>query len=216
MLIFQTYVKAWPLCLGFVVFYLLFAAVVTWTPLPGKNWALSARKIFWSNLIFWLIFMSIVTTLIDSPYLPVSQEVITWLFMTSAFLGLPLSMPPFAALIWGFFAWLRGEKIAISSLGLLMLAAFCLGAFTSNMHDVLWCGVITHGYSQLHPAGGDLLPFYVLASLFGIPKQIQEDYATFGSCMVIMVFGELFMAGVCLRRLAKLEKSFKLETPPSA
>jgi hypothetical protein len=73
------------------------------------------------------------------------------------------------------------------------------------MHDVLWCGIITHGYSQPYAAGGDLVAFYFVANWFGIPETIRADYAFFGACMSIMVLGELLLAAVSLRRFFIIE-----------
>ncbi len=207
MLVFQTYMNAWPLCLGLIGFLAVLSGFAHFVWLPRRECSVNARPLFWATLVFWVVFMSIVTTLIDSPYLPVSQEAITWMFMISAFLGLPLSMPPLAVAVWALFAAARRERVRVSTLCLLSLGAFALGAVTSNMHDVLWCGIITHGYSQPHPAGGDLAFFYAVARLFPVPEKIYADYATFGACMIIMVLGELSVAAVCLHRVFKIESA---------
>jgi len=205
MLVIQTWLNAWSLCMGLVCFLVVLSTVAHYARLPWGKCTVSARLLFWSALLFWIVFMSIVTTLIDSPYLPVSQEAITWLFMLSAFLGLPLSMPPFAVAFWALYAAARRERVRLSTLALLSLGAFALGAATSNMHDVLWCGIITHGYSKPYPAGGDLAFFYAVAKLFPVPEKTYADYATFGACMIIMVMGELSLAAVCLRRVFVIE-----------
>ena len=205
MLIFATCQNAWTLCLGLVGFLAVLSGLAHFVRLPWGACTVNARPLFWANLVFWIVLMSIVSTLIDSPYLPVPQEVITWLFMTAAFLGLPLTVPPLAVAVWALFAAARGERVRVSTLCLLSVGAFALGAATSNMHDVLWCGVITHGYSQPHPAGGELVPFYALAKQLSVPEKIYADYATFGSCMIIMVLGELSLAAVCLRRVFRIE-----------
>ncbi len=205
MLVLQAYRDMWTLCLGLAGFLLVLSLLARFVPLPGRHRAVGARPLFWWSLVFWLVFMSVITTLIDSPYLPVSQEAITWMFMLAAFLGLPLSMPPFAVAVWSLHAAARGERVRVSTLLLLSLGAFALGAATSNMHDVLWCGIITHGYSQPCPAGGDLAFFFAVAKLFAIPEQMYADYAPFGACMIIMVLGELLLAATCLRRVLRME-----------
>ncbi len=205
MLVLTAYVNTWTLCLGLVGFLALLCALAHYVRVPRGEHTLDALRLFWVSLVSWLVFMSIVTTLIDSPYLPVSQEAITWLFMLSAFLGLPLSMPPLAVAVWSLFSSARGERVRVSTLCLLSPGAFALGAATSNMHDVLWCGIITHGYSKPYPAGGDLAFFYAVARLFPIPENVYADYATFGACMIIMVVGELSLAAVCLRRVFRIE-----------
>ena len=63
----------------------------------------------------------------------------------------------------------------------------------------------THGYRQPYAAGDDLAAFYSVANWFGIPKAIQADYAFFGACMIILVFGELLLAAVSLRRFFVIE-----------
>ena len=205
MLVFKAYCGMWTLCAGLVVFLALLCVAARFCPVPWGTRTFGARKVFWVSVVFWLAFMSVVTTLIDSPYLPVSQEAITWLFMLSAFLGLPLTMPPFAAAVWSLFSAVRGERVRMATLVLLSLGAFALGAATSNMHDVLWCGIITKGYAVPYPAGGDLAFFYAVAGLFPIPEKVYADYAAFGACMIIMVAGELALAAVCIRRVRILE-----------
>ena len=207
MLLFQAYGNTWPLCLGLVAFLVGLSGLAHGLKCSRGNRTLDAHRLFWVSLLCWLVFMSIITTLIDSPYLPVPHEVIVWLFMLSAFLGLPLSMPPLAVAVWALFAAARGERVRLSTLCLLSLGAFALGAVTSNMHDVLYCGIITHGYAQPYPAGGDLAFFYAVARLFAIPDKVSADYATFGACMIIMVMGELALAAVCLRRVFKIESA---------
>ena len=205
MLIFQAYLDTWPLCLGLACFFVMLSGLAHFVRMPWGKHTVNARFLFWSSLLFWLVFMSIITTLIDSPYLPVSQEAITWLFMLSAFLGLPLSMPPLALAVWALYAAAQRRRVRFSTVGLLSLGFFALGAVTSNMHDVLWCGIITHGYNHPYPAGGDLAFFYAVARLFSIPDKISADYATFGACMIIMVMAELMLAAVCLRRVHRIE-----------
>jgi hypothetical protein len=205
MFVLYAYQNTWTLCLGLIAFLAVLCGLAQWLRLPGGKRMVNPRLVFWPATILWLVAMSVITTLIDSPYLPVSHEAIVWLFMLSAFLGLPLTVPPFALAIWSLHAAARGERVRLSTLCLLSLGAFALGAFTSNMHDVLWCGIITHGYSQPYPAGGDLAFFYAVARLFPIPEKIYADYATFGSCMIIMVLGELALAAVCLRRVFRIE-----------
>jgi hypothetical protein len=207
MLVFTAYMNTWPLCLGLIGFLVLLAGLAHFVRLPWGKCAVNARFLLWMSLVFWLVFMSVITTLIDSPYLHLPQEAITWLFMLAAFLGLPLSMPPLAVAVWALFALTRRERVRVSTLCLLSLGAFALGAATSNMHDVLWCGIITHGYSQPYPAGGDLAFFYAVAGLFAIPDKMSADYAAFGACMIIMVLGELLLAAVCLCRVFRIESA---------
>ncbi len=205
MLILQAYRDGWTLGMGLITFFVILSLVAWFLRAPRLERSLNPKGLFWASIIFWLVFLSIVTTLIDSPYLPLSQDAINMLFMVAAFVGLPLSMPPLAAAVWALHAMARGERIRLSSLLLLMLGAFSLSAVTSNMHDVLWCGIITRGYSQPYPAGGDLIAFYTVATPFGVPESVQADYAFFGAFMIIMVLGELLLAAVCLRRLYNLE-----------
>jgi hypothetical protein len=205
MLIIHAYRDGWPLCLGLIGFFVVLSLAAWYLRVPRLECSLNPKGIFWGCMVFWLVFLSIVTTLIDSPYLPLSKGAISMLFMVAAFVGLPLSMPPLVAAVWALHAMARGERVRLSSLLLLMLGAFSLGAVTSNMHDVLWCGIITHGYSQPYAAGGDLVAFYFVANWFGIPKTIQADYAFFGACMILLVLGELLLAAVSLRRFFLIE-----------
>jgi hypothetical protein len=143
-------------------------------------------------------------TLIDSPRLPLSKEMIDWLFMFSAFLGIPVSIPLFAAFVLAWHSNMQGKDVELSKLALVMLGTFGLGCAVSNMHDVLWCGIITDGYSKHYSAGYDLDVFVAVGGLFGIPREILADYTTLGPCAMVLILGELLVSVVCGLRLRKL------------
>lgn len=203
----HAYLMAWPLCLGILAFAAAVSAAAHFLRIPRLDVTLNAPAVFWGCLAAWLVFFSIIMTLIDSPYLKVSQEVIVWLFMTSAFLGIPMSVPLFAGTVWALCLAARGERVRLGGLLLLFLGTFMLGCVTSNMHDVLWCGVITDWYTKSYPAGGDLLPFYALGRIFLIPTERIADYAVFGPCAFVLILAELIIAFFSLRRLLRLGAS---------
>ncbi len=199
----QAYQAIWPMCLGTLAFSAAVSALAYFVRLPRLDAAMSARGVFWTCLITWLLFFSVIMTLVDSPYLKISHEAIVWLFMTSAFLGIPMSIPLISGAVWAMCLGVRGERVRLGGLILLFLGTFMLGCVTSNMHDVLWCGIITDGYSKLYPAGGDLLPFYTLGRFYGIPTERISDYAMFGQFAVFLIIGEFMIAYASLRRLTK-------------
>lgn len=211
MLMLQAFRDTWTLCVGILVFFGVLSAIVHYLRFSRFQWTVNARGLFWVSLLLWLVFMSIVMTLVDSPYLKLSQAAINMLFMVAAFVGLPLCMPPLVAAFWGLYAALRGERVRLSTLLLLLLGSFSLGAVTSNMHDILWCGIITDWYSKPYAAGSDLVAFYFVAGFFGLPMEMLTDYAVFGSCMVVMVIGELVLAHFCLRRIIRIESQGRVE-----
>lgn len=203
MLVFETFKAIWPMCLGFIALFLAAGALVYFLRIPRWERSLNARAVFWVCCVLWVIFMGIVMTLVDSPYLPLSQGTITWLFMLAAFLGIPMAMPLLAGIFWALQCSLRKESIPLSTLLLVMFAAFGLGLAISNMHDILWCGIITDGFSKHYKAGGDL-DFFVYAGLpFGVPRETTADYAALGPFAILLVIGELFWTAVSVLRLKK-------------
>ncbi|HPO16056.1 MAG TPA: hypothetical protein PLI09_21650 [Candidatus Hydrogenedentes bacterium] len=203
MLIFETYKAAWPMCLGFIAIFLAVGTLVYFLRIPRWERSLNARAVFWVCCVLWVIFMGIVMTLVDSPYLPFSQGTITWLFMLSAFLGIPMAMPLLAGVFWALQCSLRKESIPLSTFLLVAFAAFGLGLAVSNVHDILWCGIITDGFSKHYKAGGDL-DFFVYAGLpFGVSRETTADYAALGPFAILLVAGELFWAAVSVLRLKK-------------
>lgn len=216
MLIFKTFEMMWPMCLFLFGFFVVLSLITHYLRAPFGGWTVNARGLAWASLVLFFISLSIVTTLIDSPYLDVPQEVIVWLFMISAFVGLPLCVPVGAAALWGLYAALRGERVRLSTLGLLLLGSFSIGAATSNMHDVLWCGIITKWYTVPYPAGGDLAAFFFVAKWFPAPESFYADYAPFGTCMMVMICGELLLAAVSFRRLCRIETAARAERVEAA
>ena len=203
----QTYLAIWPLCVGFLVFFGMVSLLAWRLRIPQLDYALPARAVFWITLIVWVVLLSGLMTLVDSPHLPLSKYAIDMLFMVSAFLGLPLSMPVLATCIFSLVYALRKECVPLSSLLLVSVGTFALGCVTSNMHDVVWCGIITDGYSKHYAAGGDLDAFVWVGTLFGIKREILADYATLGPCAIVLVLGELLVAVASFGRLTALHTS---------
>ena len=206
MLIVQTFLAVWPLCVGFAVFFCCVSLLTWFLRIPRLDWMLPARTVFGVALIAWLLLLSVLMTLIDSPHLHLSKYTIDMLFMVSAFLGLPLSMPMLASCIFSLVYALRGERVRLSSLLLVSLGTFALGCVTSNLHDVAWCGIITDGFSKHYAAGGDLDAFVWTGMLFGIKREVLADYATLGPCAIVLVLGELLVAITSFGRLGAVHK----------
>jgi len=203
MLIFHTYARMWPMLIGVVALFAVLMGLISRVRIARLERPLRSRRVFWSCLISWLVLASACLTMIDEPYFEISQEIKNWMFMLSAFLGIPLTMPLLAGLVWAWQCRLRGESVMPGALASIMLAAFWLGCAASNVHDIIWCGAITKGFTQHFGAGSDILFFIAPAKWFGIPESVSADYAALGSFAIIFVMGELAVAAVSFARLAR-------------
>jgi len=207
-LFFPSLLATWPMCVGLTIFAAAVSACVWYLRIPRLNVSLNALAVFWLCIILWFVSHSIMLTLVDSPYLNLissaNQEVITWLFMLSAFLGIPMTIPLLAASVWALHCAMKREPVRLGPLALLMFGAFMLGLGTSNAHDFLWCGIITEYFTKHYAAGSDLLFFIVMGGWFGIPEQVTADYATLGSCATVLITAELMMGAASLYRWARL------------
>jgi len=203
MLIFQTYARMWPMVAGILVLVIALIGLTLRLRLPLLERNLRPGSVLWPCLVAWLILASVCLTLIDEPYFNVSKEVKNWMFMLSAFLGIPLTMPLLAGMVWAWGCRLRSESVPLGTLVLVMLAAFWLGCAASNIHDIVWCGVITDGFTKHHPAGTDIAFFYVPATWLGIPKPVAADYASLGPFAILFVVGELAVFATTFARLTR-------------
>jgi hypothetical protein len=201
MLFFASYQETWSMCFAMFMFFAVVALLATLLKIPRLERELPPALVFWGNLVVWFVFMSVLMTLIDKPHLDLSNETKDWLFMFSTFLGIPVSIPFFAAIIWALFCMLEDKPVMVSHLALVLLGSFGLGCAVSNVHDVAWCGIITNGYSEHHPAGYDLDVFVAFAKWFGIPRSVSADYATLGPCALVLILGELLVTAASWLRL---------------
>jgi small basic protein len=201
MLIIETYARMWPMIIGIVALVIAIMGLIWRVRIPRFERPIRPNRVLWSCLIAWLILASVCLTLIDEPYFNVSKEVKNWMFMFSAFLGIPLTMPLLAGMVWAWGCRLRNESVALGALVLVMLAAFWLGCAASNVHDIVWCGVITDGLRKHYGAGSDIAFFYVPATWLGIPKSVAADYAALGPFAIIFVAGELAIVATAFARL---------------
>ena len=219
-LFFPALIATWPMCVGLLAFGASVSALIRYLRLPWLDFSLNAWAVFWISVSSWFISHSIMLTLVDSPYLNLissaRQETITWLFMLGAFLGIPLTVPLLAAAVWSLYRAARRERVRCGPLFLLMLGTFMLGLGTSNAHDFLWCGIITEYFTKHYPAGNDLLFFIVLGRWFGIPEKVTADYATLGSCAVVLIAAELMMGVTSLRRWTRSLQNEALSSSDSA
>lgn len=194
-------IHAWLLCLAFAAFFVAVAAAAWWIPWSKWHRSVSSGCTFIVFVMLWVITMGACLTFVDSPHLDLSKEAIDWLFMVSSFLGIPLTIPLLTGAICAFSRGLRNERTPLPELVLIMLAGFGLGCAASNIHDVVWCGVITEWYTQSYKAGYDLVVFATVGQWFGISEKVLYDYATLGPCAAVLVAGELMVSAICFCRL---------------
>lgn len=203
-IILETYAKTWDMCLGILFLFVAIALLALFFRIRRLDFEISSRLVFWACLIPGFLLLATCLTLIDEPRFPFSSETKNWLFMLSAFLGIPMTVPFLAGAAWASAHYLHRVPVKASSLLLLLTGMFTLGCAASNIHDVIWCATVTDVYAKHHAAGYDLDFFVALGKPFGIPSETLADYATLGPCAVVMVIGELIAATACFRRLAKL------------
>ncbi len=203
-MVFEAYTKTAGMCLGFVIFYGAFALLAWFLKVKRLNFNIPARAAFWVCMIPGFIVLAVCLTLIDKPHWPYSPETLEWMFMFSAFLGIPAALPLLAGAVWASACRLLNTPVKAGPLVLVMLGVFGLGCAASNIHDVVWCAAITDTYAQHKAAGYDLDYFVAFGNKFGIPREVTADYATLGPCAMVMVLGELAVALACFARLAKL------------
>jgi len=203
-ILFEAYSKTAWMCLGFVIFFGLIALLVRLVNVKRLNFAISARTAFWACAVPGFALLTVCLTLIDEPRWDLPHEILSWMFMFSAFLGIPVVMPLFAGMVWAAACRLMKAPVHLGPLVLVMLGSFGLGCAASNIHDVVWCAAITDNYAQHKAAGYDLDFFVALGNNFNIPREVTADYATLGPCAFVMVLGELAVAAACFGRLAKL------------
>lgn len=206
MLFFHQLTEVWKLAACLFAFFLLVSILALTVRIPRWDRTFSAKWIWRSMIALWLVFMSVVMTLIDSPFLPVSKEAIDWMFMVSAFLGIPFSLPPLVLAVWAFACELFKAPLRLSDAVLIALGALGLGCAVSNVHDIAWCGIITHGYTVHYKAGYDLALFIAAGVPFGYSEELMADYATLGPCAAVMVLGELLVAWASFFRMRKLHR----------
>lgn len=203
MLILEAYSQIWLMSLFSFGFFVAVAFFAAFFRVPRLNFRLPPRFMFWWCLFLWFVVLSISLVLIDKPHLPLSKETLNWLFMFSAFLFIPISVPLLVGAVWALAHDMRGEVMRIASFGLATLAAFGLGCAASNIHDIVWCGIITHGYTEHHAAGYDLDVFVAFAKYFGITREVAADYATLGPYTMILVLGEVLVSCAAYLRLRR-------------
>ncbi len=203
-MIIEAYTNTWNLCAAFLLFFAAVAVLAHWFRAPRLDFQIAARRTFWTCLIPGFGLLAVCLTLIDKPHFHVSAITNDWLFMFSAFLGVPVAVPLLAGAAWASAHGVQRTPVQASSFALVLLGTFGLACAASNIHDVVWCGVITEGYTRHHPAGYDLDVFVAFGERFGISREILADYATLGPCAAVMVFGELLVAAACFRRLGRM------------
>jgi len=206
MLIFDTYVKTWPMCLASLGFFMVVAGLAYRVRIPRLDRELSSRRVFWACLGVWFVLLSVCLILVDKPHFDLAPHTKGWLFMFSAFLGIPLTVPLLACAAWALAHQVRGEGVKLSALLLVGLGSFGLGCAASNIHDVVWCGVITHWYTQHFKAGYDLDLFVAVGKRFGIPGPVLGDYATLGPYTILLVLGEVAVSVASFLRLQRLNQ----------
>ena len=191
------------MCLAFLGFFVGIAALLYGLSAARLEWRLPSVPVFWICLVSGFVMAAICLTLIDKPHFALSDETKDWLFMFSAFLGIPLAIPLLAGAAWTLAHQLRNEPVRVTPFILLLFGAFGVGCAASNIHDIVWCGAITHGFTQHYKAGYDLDVFVAFGKWFNIPAETLADYATLGPCAIVLVVGELFVAAVAFARIKR-------------
>lgn len=202
----NAYAKTWDMCLAMFLFFVVVGLVARFMPVGRLDTAISPRPVLYGCLSIWFFLLSVCLTLIDFPHFNLTPEMKDWLFMFSAFLGIPVSVPFLAGAVWAAAYQLNNAPVRLLPLALIMLGSFALACAASNIHDVAWCGVITNGYTGHYAAGYDLDFFVAFGEWFGIARETTADYATLGPCAFVMVIGELITALCCFKRLSALRQ----------
>jgi len=200
----EAYAKTWDMCLAMMAFFVAVALLAHFIRGERLELEIPARAAFWACISVAFISASICLTLIDKPHLAVSEVTKEWLFMFSAFLGVPVFIPFFGGAAYACAHHQHGDTLKALPFGLLLLGLFGVGCAASNVHDLLWCGAITEGYTKHYAAGYDLDYFVAFGQWFGIEREILADYATLGPCALVLITGELLVAAVCFLRLRRL------------
>lgn len=203
MLLSEAYTNTWSMCLASFLFFVAVAAAARWVPLPSRNVLVPPKPFFWGTLLIGFAVLAVCLTLIDKPHVNASETTLEWMFMFSAFLGIPVSLPFLGAAAWALAYDMREEPAPLSELGLVGLASFAIGCAASNVHDIAWCGAITEGFTKHHAAGYDLDYFVGFGRWFGISREVLADYATLGPYAIVLVTGELLVAATALIRLRR-------------
>ncbi len=202
----DVYAKTAYMCLGLLVFFGVVSLLACFLNVRRLNFDIRAKTAFWACLVPGFILITVCLTLIDEPRWGLSGGVMSWMFMLSAFLGVPVALPLLAGAAWASAHRLLKAPVRAGSFALVLLGVFALGCAASNIHDVIWCAAITNTYAHHEVAGGDLAAFVALGNKFGIASEVLSDYATLGPCAIVMVIGELTVAAACFRRLARLSR----------
>lgn len=199
----EAYLLLWPLCLILVAFF----AIVLWLLWRGRNTVpvatFDAMRAFWTCAGGGVLLLALCLTLIDKPLLGNTEESKEWLFMFSAFLGIPLAVPLFTGAAWALAHHQLHAPMQASPFGLILLGSFALGTAASNLHDVLWCATYTGGFIHHAAAGYDLDFFVAAGAPFGIDRARMADYATLGPFALLLVLGELSVAWTCISRILR-------------
>jgi len=123
------------------------------------------------------------------------------LFAIFAFYILPLALG-----FLGIYAYIIGRgEYYFGSAVLLVISTFAFASVGSNLHDVLWCGVATKGYTTTNLAGDDLYLWFVA---FGITDRTKTDYRIFGFYMFLQVIIEITVGTIAFYQYYKLNKKY--------
>lgn len=203
MLVVSTLFHVWRLTL-FIAGLFAILSLLSWKlKLWKRDIECPASPVFYMMIVSWFLFMSLLLTLIDEPRLDILQGVESLTFMVSAFLGIPLSVPLLALAVYAQACMQHAQKLKIGVALLLAFGTFALGLAASNIHDIIWCGAITNGFSVKYAAGGDLDAFAWLGVKLGIASETMYDYLTLGASAFVMVLGEIAWAIACFARLRR-------------
>lgn len=122
-----------------------------------------------------------------------------WIYAALAFVLLPF--------FYGFIALysyvLKKGEFKMGNAFLLFVSFSSFGWVASNVHDVIWCGVVTEFYTISHHAGEDLAFWYWV---FGITDRAIFDYRAFGTYMFLSVLVEISVGTLAYYKFYKLNR----------
>lgn len=177
-----------------------FAAILLYK-LHIPNFHLSPKPLFKITIPILFISLSLILTFIDKPPLNLSPETIDWLFMFSAFLGVPLLLPLLSSSIYSLFSHLHNKKLSLPSIIYLSIFTLFLGCAASSIRDIIWCATHSNFFSTYDPGGYDLSIFFSFGSLLGVTPSTTQNYSTFGQYSILLFICEILLSYMSYKKL---------------
>ncbi len=122
------------------------------------------------------------------------------------FAGFAFSVMPFSiGVLSVYFYIIRNREYHLGNVLLLVISfvSFCMVG--TNLHDVIWCAVVTNGYTVEAIGGRDLESFF---AFFQFYDPSRWDYRTFGMFMIVRVCIEISVGILALHKFFRLNQKF--------